>query len=136
MIPSTHFEYNQVLSRRNKNSSHSSHSKDEYKGKSRVPACLPYSGLNLFRDDRPILIICTQLIDLFSLRVFRTLEIHLMARLLVFCSLDDILFDHLSVPEFILKGDTMCRITRPLALNNLVASVDSKVSPVGKVANG
>ena len=59
-----------------------------------------------------------------------------MARLLVFCSLDDILFDHLSIPGFILKGDTMCRITRALALNNLVASVDSKVSPVRKVANG
>ena len=59
-----------------------------------------------------------------------TLGNHLMARIfvfLVFHSLDDILFNHLCVPNFILKGDTMCGITRTLALDNLVAWTDCKV---------
>ena len=82
--------------------------------------------------------ICTQ-VCLFSLRVFRTLEIHLMVRvfvLQVFSSLDGILFNHLSVPKFILKGNTMCDITRSLAPDNLVASIDGKVPRVRKIAKG
>ena len=40
--------------------------------------------------------------------------------LLVFLFLDDIYLDHFSVPKFILKGNTMCGITRAFALDNLV----------------
>ena len=56
--------------------------------------------------------------------------------LLVFPPLDDILFHHLSVPNFILKINTICGITRALAPDNLVASFDSKMPRVRKVANG
>ena len=53
--------------------------------------------------------------------------------LLVFPSPDDTSLDHLSV---ILKGNTMCGIIRTLALDGLVASMDSKVLRVRKVAKG
>ena len=56
--------------------------------------------------------------------------------LLVFPFLDDILLDHLFVPNFILKENTIYGITRPLALDDLVASIDSKVLRVRKVAKG
>ena len=85
--------------------------------------------------------ICTQ-VRLFPLRVFRTLEIHLMIRvfvLLVFPSLDDILYNHLSVlvvSHFIIKGNTMCDIARSLAPDNFVASIDCRVPHVSKVAQG
>lgn len=69
----------------------------------------------------------------------QTLEIHLMVRvfvLLVFPSLDEIVIKHLSVLNFILEGNTICDITRTLAPDNLVASIDCKVPRVRKVAKG
>ena len=53
-----------------------------------------------------------------------------------FVTLDDILFNHLSVANFILKINTICGVTRALALDNLVASFDSKMPRVRKVTNG